>query len=103
MIVKIKKKSASKNPAAETSTDKDVNKDFSDPEKSIWSGYEVICYALDIPKKDEHCCLKRIERNGIKVDGIFRTSCVINVEKISDKEYIFETFNSIYHLEILQK
>lgn len=62
----------------------------------IHEGYTVKGFTYYLPAVGESFVVARVERNGIKIPGIFGTSVVREVEIVAEDLIRFTTENSVY-------
>lgn len=63
--------------------------------------YECEGYIRSLPQVGAPLFVLRNKRHGVESLGIFRTSPLVRIQEESKDNYLVETANSVYHLEVL--
>jgi hypothetical protein len=71
------------------------------PSGYITDGYYVIGDEVNKPTLGNHYVVFRSERNDVKIDGVFSTSPVKNINILDNSATVITTQNSIYLIENL--
>jgi hypothetical protein len=97
--VTLTKMRACENPDAPTCEDRSKQAQHIPEDQSPWTGYTVKGEPVGEPKVGRCFFIKRAERNGAEIPGMFRTSPITDIAPINRNCMELITRNSVYRLE----